>query len=241
MRKAVLIGLADNTNNDGVCFPSYQHIADKTEMSKRSVIRHVNDLEKLGFISKQERHLPTGFNRSNTYRLMLNGGKDPITDIAEIVIHSSDRVSPSSDRVSPPTSDRVSPITYHSSNLSLKRVREPHKENNNNEFKKPSVAEIKNYCELINSEVSPDRFHEHYEKTDWYSGNQKIKDWQKAVRFWDEKKREKAKLSLPQDDSKLEGWAKSVGLRGPRAGETFQQYRVALRTEFNTKSNEGKR
>ncbi|CBW29805.1 Uncharacterised protein [Haemophilus influenzae] len=35
-RKLVLLKLADNANDDGICFPSYQYIADKCEMSKRS-------------------------------------------------------------------------------------------------------------------------------------------------------------------------------------------------------------
>lgn len=51
-RKLVLLKLADNANDDGVCFPSYQFIADKCEMSKRSAISHIDELIKMGYVSK---------------------------------------------------------------------------------------------------------------------------------------------------------------------------------------------
>lgn len=127
LRKAVLIALADNTDNEGMCFPSYQHIADKCEMSKRTVMIHVKALEELGFISKEKRHLPTGFNRSNVYRLMLGGGSNPMTNIEQKVIHSSESPAlggsespaPSSESPALVGSESPAPITCHSSNLSL--------------------------------------------------------------------------------------------------------------------------
>ncbi|EFG1265016.1 helix-turn-helix domain-containing protein, partial [Escherichia coli] len=38
LRKLVLIKLADNASDQGECWPSYQHIADQCEISKRSVM-----------------------------------------------------------------------------------------------------------------------------------------------------------------------------------------------------------
>ena len=35
--------------------------------------------------------------------------------------------------------------------------------------------------------------------------------------------------ALPSDDSKLETWARRHGMRGPRRGETYREYREALR------------
>ena len=56
-RKLVLLKLADNANDDGICFPSYQYIADKCEMSKRSAISHIDDLIKMGFVTKKARKI----------------------------------------------------------------------------------------------------------------------------------------------------------------------------------------
>ena len=73
IRKLVLIKLADNANDKGECWPSYQHIADHCEVSKRSVINHINWLCDNGFINKEVRVLPHG-NTSNLYRVSIGNG-----------------------------------------------------------------------------------------------------------------------------------------------------------------------
>jgi hypothetical protein len=55
LRKLVLIKLCDNANDDGYCFPSYKRISDECEISRRSVINHINQLEIDGVISKSNR------------------------------------------------------------------------------------------------------------------------------------------------------------------------------------------
>lgn len=49
----MLLKLADNANDDGICFPSYQYIADKCEMTRRSAISHIEYLIKMGLVSKK--------------------------------------------------------------------------------------------------------------------------------------------------------------------------------------------
>ncbi|WP_417883591.1 helix-turn-helix domain-containing protein [Vibrio rumoiensis] len=109
--KFVLVKLADNANDDGVCWPSYNHIADQCEISRRSAMRHVKILVELGLISVTYRSGEKG-NSSNVFRLKL----DSVT---------SDKLSPPSDEVvtedhqpsdtqTPPPSDTVSPRTSHS-------------------------------------------------------------------------------------------------------------------------------
>ena len=64
LRKLVLIKLADNANDNGECFPSYKYIADICEISKRSVIGHVDALCEMNLIKKELRPGPKG-NTSN--------------------------------------------------------------------------------------------------------------------------------------------------------------------------------
>ncbi|CAL9968945.1 replication initiation O-like [Vibrio phage D290] len=104
-RKLVLLKLADNANDDGVCWPSYQNIADHAECDKRTAMRHISHLEKDGLLWREYRKGEKG-NSSNKYHLTL----DP-----------SDKMSPPSDRMSPTPSDPVSPRTSHS----LEPVNEP--------------------------------------------------------------------------------------------------------------------
>jgi biotin operon repressor len=44
IRKLVLIKLADNANDNGECWPSYQHIADHCECSRSAVREHIEAL-----------------------------------------------------------------------------------------------------------------------------------------------------------------------------------------------------
>ncbi|MCI7352793.1 MAG: helix-turn-helix domain-containing protein [[Actinobacillus] rossii] len=73
LRKLVLIKLADNANDDGVCFPSYQYVADVCEISKASARTHIDALIQMGFVSKTARKNKDG-SSSNLYQLHLDKG-----------------------------------------------------------------------------------------------------------------------------------------------------------------------
>ncbi|HHL1286934.1 TPA: helix-turn-helix domain-containing protein [Klebsiella pneumoniae] len=75
LRKLVLLKLADNASDLGECWPSYQHIADQCEISKRSVMNHIEALCECGLIKKELRTGPKG-NSSNVYKLNLRSAGD---------------------------------------------------------------------------------------------------------------------------------------------------------------------
>lgn len=52
-------------------------------------------------------------------------------------------------------------------------------------FVKPTVEEIKAYCEERNNRVSPDDFFNFYESKGWLIGKSPMKDWKAAVRTWE--------------------------------------------------------
>ncbi|HCI6721736.1 TPA: helix-turn-helix domain-containing protein [Klebsiella variicola subsp. variicola] len=77
LRKLVLLKLADNASDLGECWPSYQHIADQCEISKRSVMNHIEALCECGLIKKELRTGPKG-NSSNVYQLNLRSAGDSL-------------------------------------------------------------------------------------------------------------------------------------------------------------------
>ncbi len=77
LRKLVLIKLADNASDVGECWPSYQHIADQCEISKRSVMNHITALCEAGLLRKEIRKGGPKGNSSNVYFLTLDGGGAP--------------------------------------------------------------------------------------------------------------------------------------------------------------------
>ncbi len=77
LRKLVLLKLADNASDRGECWPSYQHIADQCEISKRSVMNHIDALCECGLVKKELRPGPKG-NSSNVYRLDFSSAGDSL-------------------------------------------------------------------------------------------------------------------------------------------------------------------
>ncbi|MDK9607081.1 helix-turn-helix domain-containing protein [Lelliottia wanjuensis] len=73
LRKLVLLKMADNASDTGECWPSYQHIADHCEISRRSVVSHIAALCACGFLKKKNRMGPNG-NSSNSYVITLGEG-----------------------------------------------------------------------------------------------------------------------------------------------------------------------
>lgn len=76
LRKMVLIKLADQANDDGVCWPSYESIARSCEISRRSVVTHIQWLEDNNFLRIERRYnAAESKNYSNRYYLTLSNGK----------------------------------------------------------------------------------------------------------------------------------------------------------------------
>ncbi|ELN0201065.1 helix-turn-helix domain-containing protein [Salmonella enterica] len=117
LRKLVLIKLADNANDNGECWPSYQHIAYHCECSKSAVKEHISALIKLGLMTKENR---VGVNNgkgntSNVYRLHLTRtpvppeSTPPVPPESTPVPPESTPVPPESTPPVPPESTPVPP------------------------------------------------------------------------------------------------------------------------------------
>lgn len=62
-----------------------------------------------------------------------------------------------------------------------------------NTFVKPTLAEVKKYCEERQSKVDPEEFYDHYQASGWkLTTGVQLKDWQAAVRKWERDPRRKS-------------------------------------------------
>ncbi len=77
LRKMVLIQLCDQANSEtNICWSSYEYIAEVCEMSRRTVITHIQWLEENGFLWIERRYNDKEKkNFSNKYHLTLDKGK----------------------------------------------------------------------------------------------------------------------------------------------------------------------
>ncbi|MBY8063562.1 helix-turn-helix domain-containing protein [Vibrio fluvialis] len=110
LRKLVLIKLADNANDQGECWPSYQYIADQCEISKRSVISHIDALVESGLLRKEIRKGGAKGNASNIYIINFGGAGDSLGVVQEIHHPSAGDSLPPSAGAAPRTSHSFEPV-----------------------------------------------------------------------------------------------------------------------------------
>lgn len=73
-----------------------------------------------------------------------------------------------------------------------------------NRFVKPTVEEIKAYCEERKNSVDAEKFLNYYESNGWKVGKNPMKDWKAAVRTWE-------KSSFAQQQPQKKNWSNYVG------------------------------
>ncbi|MDR7109212.1 helix-turn-helix domain-containing protein [Pseudomonas frederiksbergensis] len=125
LRKLVLIKLADNASDMGECWPSYQHIADQCEISKRSVMNHITALCESGLLRKEIRKGGPKGNSSNVYFLTLDGGAPPAPGAVQQIHQGGAGGSPPSESPALGGSAAAAPRTSHSPESVMEPVIEP--------------------------------------------------------------------------------------------------------------------
>lgn len=125
LRKLVLIKLADNASDVGECWPSYQHIADQCEISKRSVMNHITALCESGLLRKEIRKGGPKGNSSNVYFLTLDGGAPPAPGVVQEIHPGSAADAPPSESAALGGSAGAAPRTSHSLEPVMEPVIEP--------------------------------------------------------------------------------------------------------------------
>ena len=84
LRKMVLIKLADQANDNGYCWPSYESLAYACEISRSSVINHIKWLAKNDFLWIEKRYdKDAQKNLSNIFHLTLSKGRQ-VNDVGGV-------------------------------------------------------------------------------------------------------------------------------------------------------------
>jgi len=66
-KKLIMLALSDNANDEGYCYPSINTLIKKTSLSKPTIIKHIKELEKMGFLLSKERIRRNGSAMSKIY------------------------------------------------------------------------------------------------------------------------------------------------------------------------------
>lgn len=65
-------------------------------------------------------------------------------------------------------------------------------------FVKPSLDEVKAYCDERLSKVDPEQFFAYYEANGWKVGKNPMKDWKAAFRYWEKSEKERKEKVAPK-------------------------------------------
>ncbi|HCC0974496.1 helix-turn-helix domain-containing protein [Salmonella enterica subsp. enterica serovar Paratyphi C] len=180
LRKLVLIKLADNANDEGECWPSYQHIADQCEVSRSTVKSHIRALEDMGLLKREFRRKGE-LNQSNVFYLTLDNAQQTAPESGGA---GADRGGAGADRGGAGADlgggAGAAPRTYHS----FEPVKEPlgrkKKPSSMPEGFSPSASHQKMAEEFgISLQDEFDKFTDHH-----LSKGSKFIDWNRALNTW---------------------------------------------------------
>ena len=79
--------------------------------------------------------------------------------------------------------------------------------NKKTRFKKPTLEQVKNYCNERNNNVDPEAFIAFYESKGWMVGSNKMKNWKQSVLTW-EKRENKKPQTMSKIDAQLSEYLK---------------------------------
>lgn len=86
--KLVLLALADYANDDGVCWPGFDALVEKTSMSRSAVIEAIKALTEAGLVAVEKRADANGYRASNRYHLNTANVRNP--DLGHAKVQDSD-------------------------------------------------------------------------------------------------------------------------------------------------------
>lgn len=200
LRKLVLVKLADQANDDGECWPSYQSIAEACEMSRRTVISHIEWLEENGFLRRNYRKSKEGLSRSNVFVLTIESGANTAPQGANNSPRGANAAPPSGENFAPGGAN-AAPIETVNESISFESVnesggapaRDPAPREPSSEFPKPPPAK-------------PERFDAWAVLSDMGVERKHFDAWMQA--------RKRKRLSSPIDEVALAAFFREIGKVG---------------------------
>ncbi|EDF5290452.1 winged helix-turn-helix transcriptional regulator [Salmonella enterica] len=180
LRKLVLIKLADNANDEGECWPSYQHIADQCEVSRSTVKSHIRALEDMGLLKREFRRKGE-LNQSNVFYLTLDNVQQTPPESGGA---GADRGGAGADRGGAGADlgggAGAAPRTYHSFEPVKEPLERKKKPSSMPEGFSPSASHQKMAEEFgISLQDEFDKFTDHH-----LSKGSKFIDWNRALNTW---------------------------------------------------------
>lgn len=151
-------------NEKGYCYATNNYFADLYGVSKISISRWIKQLIDQGYIVSKVEYAGKTKEIKRRY-LFVNDAYTPINKIDNT-----------------PYQNCYDPINKNvKENNKEEYIKEIYKE----KFSKPSLEDVKKYCQERNNKIDAESFINYYESVGWKVGKNKMRDWKAAVRTWE--------------------------------------------------------
>lgn len=158
------------SQKNGYCYATNRYFANLYDVEIETISRWINHLKKLGYI---ESNITQNEDNSIDKRAII-----PIVEkINTVLIETS----------IPPCENNQAPIDkkVKENNIKENNTRDNiYSDQNQKKFSKPTVEELKKYCEENSLKVDCDYFYDYYESNGWVVSKSKMKDWKATLRNW---------------------------------------------------------
>lgn len=157
---------------------SLQYLADWTNSTKQGILKTLNSLVERNLICKKE-NIINGVKFVEYYSTQFN------TPIKESLMGIKESLT-----------NNINNNIFN--NIDINNIRQTR-------FIKPTLEEVKAYCEERKNNVDANKFIDFYTSKGWKVGNQPMKDWKACVRTWENKdkkvyQKEQPKAEFMQHD-----------------------------------------
>lgn len=207
--KALYAYFASFSGAGDTCFPSRKKICYDLGISKDTFTKYLKELTDRGYIKVEQAKAASGRFSHNIYTLTDTVSPGTEITVAEITGHGE-----------------LAPINNKSlkNNNSNKNNKEDKEDKEDTPFIKPTVEEVRAYCQQRKNEVDPERFVDYYTANGWKIGKAKtpMQDWKAAVRTWEKNGYNNTTQQQPaqpqQDNPQFDEWLNNF-MNGKGEGE----------------------
>lgn len=159
------------SNAEGYCWASNEYFANLYGSSTRTIRSSITNLEEKGYIRRE--------------LIYKTGSKE----VEKRLLYPMTKISSPGEKNFPTPEEKN--FLYNNTSMNNTSINNKEKEiyKEKESFQKPTIDEIREYCEERNNGINAETFYYFYESKGWLVGKTKMKNWKAAVITWEKSER----------------------------------------------------
>ena len=171
----------------GFCWASNKYFAELYDVAVETVSRWITHLVKKGYVKSKIIYAEDGKTvlQRKLWAVLpiLDECEDPIDEKIKGIDEKIK--TPIDEKIKTPIDKKVKEINTRVNITSINNITGTASEKKQKKFVKPTVEEIKAYCQERKNDIDAEYFYDHYESQDWKVGKNPMKDWKATIRNWE--------------------------------------------------------